>query len=429
VVNNAFGGPANNVTIRYLTVEEFAPMYPAGTIGVSQGSNPQTQGASWTVQNCEVRLNHGYGVRIAYGIHILNNYIHDNGQVGIGGGIGVISAPTTESIDSRILIQGNIINHNDYAHFNSQFGSGGIKVGATSGVVVRGNSIQHNQGSGIHFDDYSQSEFVDGNTITDNSDADGLQQEIGYGTSTFRNNVVLRNGAQLNGSNSGYQIAVRASVGVNAYCNVMEVSSGSGIGAWAVGATNRGYSKFPPYQYLRTTGNSFHHNTVIWDSGASGTVGYIQHDATNQPNFFADNTHPDYNAYHLPSTSSAHFIYDNNNSQSNTPNSFANYQLVGADLGGTADTSYTSGFPTVAITSPADQSSFANSVMITAIASDTSGISKMEFYVDWNLQATVTNPPYDFDWTSGATGMHTVTAMAYSNSGIRACHAITLGRL
>ena len=36
---------------------------------------------------------------------------------------------------------------------------------------------------------------MDGNTITDNSDGDGLVQEIGYGTSTFRNNIVLGNGA------------------------------------------------------------------------------------------------------------------------------------------------------------------------------------------------------------------------------------------
>ncbi len=28
MLNNAFGGPANNVTIQYLTIEEFANMYP-----------------------------------------------------------------------------------------------------------------------------------------------------------------------------------------------------------------------------------------------------------------------------------------------------------------------------------------------------------------------------------------------------------------
>ena len=88
VVINGFGGPANNVTIQYLTVEEFADMYPVGSIGVSQGPNALTQGTNWTVDHCEVTLNHGFGLRVGYRLHVLNNYIHDNGQVGIGGGIG-----------------------------------------------------------------------------------------------------------------------------------------------------------------------------------------------------------------------------------------------------------------------------------------------------------------------------------------------------
>ena len=90
VVDNAFGGPANNVTIQYLTVEEFADMYPTGAIGVTQGANALTQGTNWTVENCEVRLNHGSSEsELATGIQILNNYIHDNGEIGIGGGIGM----------------------------------------------------------------------------------------------------------------------------------------------------------------------------------------------------------------------------------------------------------------------------------------------------------------------------------------------------
>jgi len=428
VLNNAFGGTANNVTIQYLTLEEFADMYPNGAIGVSEGSTPQTQGANWTVQNCEVLLNHGYGVRVGYNMQVLNNYVHNNGQLGVGGGIGTTSAPSTESMNSGILIQGNTINYNDYAHFNPMFGSGGFKAGATSGITLRGNTIQHNEGAGIHFDVNSQNELVDGNTITDNSDADGLEQEIGYGTSTFRNNLVLRNGAGVNSSNTTYQIAVRASSGVNAYCNVMEISKGTGIDGWGIDAANRGNSSYPPYQYLATTGNSFHHNTVIWDAGASGVVGAFQNDAANQPNFFASNTPPDSNTYHLPGLSATDFVYDNNNSENNSGQNFSHYQANNADVHGTADTNYTSGYPEVAITSPSDQSSVGTSVTVVAAASDTSGISRVEFYVDWALQTTVTGSPYEFTWSSGAAGSHIVAAMAYSNAGIRSCSAVTLTR-
>jgi hypothetical protein len=52
----------------------------------------------------------------------------------------------------------------------------------------------------------------------------------------------------------------------------------------------------------------------------------------------------------------------------------------------------------------------------------------VEFYVDWNLLATVTTPPYNFDWSTGTIGQHTVAAMAYSNEEIRACNAVTLNK-
>jgi len=175
-----------------------------------------------------------------------------------------------------------------------------------------------------------------------------------------------------------------------------------------------------------STGNDFHHNTVIWDSGAAGAVGHQQSDAVHQPNFFADNTPPDFNTYHLSSLSTANFIYDNNNSQQNSRKTFAQYQAAGADVHGAADTKYASGFPRVMITSPADQSSVTNPITIAVTASDASGISKVEFYVDWNLQAIVSGSPYNFSWTNGTTGAHTVAAMAYSNAGIRSCYAVTL---
>jgi len=127
----------------------------------------------------------------------------------------------------------------------------------------------------------------------------------------------------------------------------------------------------------------------------------------------------------LPSTSDPYFVYDNNNSQNNNPVAFADYQASGADVHGTADANYTSGFPTVTITSPPDQSSFSGSVPVTATASDASGISQVEFYLDWALKSTVTSAPYNFTLTSGV-GPHTVIAMAYSNAGVRACYAVTL---
>ncbi len=215
VLGTGFGGTANNVTIQYLTIEEFSAQIPHGAIGAYQGVNSLTAGANWTIENCEITLNHAIGIRIEFGMQILNNYSHLNGENGIGGGLGSPAAPATASTPCACTVQGNTITDNDYAHFNPGFGAGGIKFGTITGGTIRGNTISHNEGSGIHFDMWGQSWLVDGNTITDNSDGDGLVDEISYGTSTYRNNILLRNGTQLNTPYFTFQLAVRASSGVD----------------------------------------------------------------------------------------------------------------------------------------------------------------------------------------------------------------------
>jgi len=180
---------------------------------------------------------------------------------------------------------------------------------------------------------------------------------------------------------------------------------------------------------------------VIWDLGSTGVTGFHEGDPINQPYFFVKNTPPDHNQYHLSNTSATLFKYDNNDSGDNTLKTFVHYQAstgtapsgtaTGPETHSTIDTKYNVGFPTVAISSPADQSSFTDSLTVTSTASDQSGINRVELYVDWNLQATVTAAPFDFNsinLSSLATGSHIVAAMAYSNAGIRNCYAVTLNK-
>jgi parallel beta-helix repeat protein len=425
VVQNAFGGDGNNVTISQLTIKEFAsPGGSPGTIGMP-GNLVQSQGANWTIKNCEILLNHGQGVRIAFGMVITNNYIHNNGWMGIGGGLATNAA--TRAANSGVVISNNTITYNNYAHFLSQFGSGGIKVCGAKGIIIRNNKITNNDGAGIHFDKSDESPIVEGNIVTDNTGGGGIVYEVSLVSAIFRNNVSMRNGLDLpTEAGPNANIASYASVGMQSYCNVMSMQNVAHAEGMMMVGSNRGYNPYPPGQYLASTGNSFHHNTVIWSAGATGYVGYYLYDAANQPAFFSDNTPPDYNMYHMPSLSQASFIYDNNLSQQNTAKTFAKYQASGADIHGTADTKYNSGYPTVAVTSPADGTSVGTSAAITATASDASGIAKVEFFVDWSLKETDTTSPYSFNWTNIPAGSHVVAAMAYSKAGIATCNAVTL---
>jgi hypothetical protein len=107
----------------------------------------------------------------------------------------------------------------------------------------------------------------------------------------------------------------------------------------------------------------------------------------------------------------------------------AQFQAVGQDTHGSADTKNTSSIPTVTITSPVDGSTVSGTVSIAGNVQDSSPISKVELYVDWSLHSTVTtSDPFLFTWTlSGlSAGPHTVAAMAYNLNGNQACYAVTL---
>ncbi|HUO17217.1 MAG TPA: Ig-like domain-containing protein [Verrucomicrobiae bacterium] len=419
VLDTAFLSTANNITIQYLTLRGFATPLQRGAIETSSGNLSASNGLNWVIKNCALYNNHGAAVRVGFGMHVLSNYLYNNGALGIDGG-------TNSTVASGIVIQANTISGNNYAKVYSATGAGGFKVGYTAHLVLRGNTITNNDGTGVHFDANSQSPLVDGNTITNNAGGAGIGYEISVNSATIRNNIVLRNAIPDAVPISTAGINSVASVGTNTYCNVIEVPNSKGANGFVVIASDRGYNFAPPYEYLMSTGNSFHHNTVFWDAGAVGAVGYQLSDVAHQPNFFKNNTAPDNNTYHLPSLSDVNFIYDNNDTGLNTRKTFSEYQAAGADVHGSADTNTGSGYPTVKITSPVDQSSFTDTVTVEATASDKSGINRVEFYVDWALKATIAGPPYNFDWTGATAGTHTVTAMAFSNAGIRSCYAVTL---
>jgi RHS repeat-associated protein len=76
--------------------------------------------------------------------------------------------------------------------------------------------------------------------------------------------------------------------------------------------------------------------------------------------------------------------------------------------------------PTVSMTSPANNAVFAapGSITLTATASDSDGtVSKVEFFHGGtNLIATVTTPPYTYNWTGVAVGSYSLTAKATDNN-------------
>ena len=84
--------------------------------------------------------------------------------------------------------------------------------------------------------------------------------------------------------------------------------------------------------------------------------------------------------------------------------------------------------PAVTITSPTNGQTVSGTVTIQINASDDNGVSKVEIYIDNVLTATLTTPPYTYQWntTTAANGTHTLRATAYDTADQSADHQVTV---
>ena len=75
--------------------------------------------------------------------------------------------------------------------------------------------------------------------------------------------------------------------------------------------------------------------------------------------------------------------------------------------------------PSVSLTAPANGASVSGTVTLTASATDTVGVAKVDFLIDGTLVATDTAAPYTYAWNSAAAanGAHTLVARAADAAG------------
>jgi len=408
-------GPASNVTIKGLTIEKFATPAMTGAVAGAGAANPNPAvAANWIIESNEIRLNHSYGVRINFGWQVLNNYIHDNGNLGIGGGLGGGNSETLSAMRSGVLIQGNEIARNNYAHFRTGFQAGGVKIVASRAVVVRGNYVHDNEGPGLWTDIKNYDILYDNNTVVGNTEG-GIAHEISF-AGVVRNNKLLKNAYTKPSEKSwlyGASLLSSTSQGLEAYCNTVEISAEGGNGLDMI-LQNRG-----PNENHGSSNNYFHHNTVVFD-GNSGVTGGTYAPKSLEPEF--QNNRFDYNSYYLPDLNRKAFAWGTRF------NTFKEFQAAGQEVHGTASNLRPASIPTVMITSPADGSNVSGIVEVKGETQDSSSISRVELYVDWAKQSSVTENPFSFSWdaSSVSAGRHIVAAMAYNNQGVHTCYALTL---
>jgi Right handed beta helix region len=260
----AFAGDAEDVIVEDLVVEKYASDAQYGALHLDGARG-------WLIAGVTARWNHGVGLFFGAHTRITGGSFSHNGQLGIA---------VTGGEGSRI--EGVEIAYNNYAGYDAAWEAGGTKFWATTGLIVRNSCVHHNAGPGLWTDFDNIHTVYEGNTVFLNGQ-DGIKHEISY-DAIIRNNLVAANGQSKDEWLWGSQILIQDSSNVEAYGNLVEISSdfGNGIGVIYQG---RGEGAYGPW---RADSNRIHDNTII-HLGSRGQNGVVTD--TGDPSFWqqADN--------------------------------------------------------------------------------------------------------------------------------------------
>jgi hypothetical protein len=241
VLPYAFNGSATSVNISNLTIEKYASVAGSGAVVAA--------GTYWQIYNNEVRFNHGMGIQTGPGSYIHDNYIHTNGELGMGGR------------GSNITVQNNNISWNNYAGYSVYYEAGGAKFTSMSNLTFRYNKVYNNSGPGFWTDQNVQTILCDSNQFSSN-EVGGVFLELSN-SATVSNNTITNDGNNPDGTGIwwGAGILISDSTNVSVYFNTVTNSMNGIAGILA----NRGDApNGQPYTLQNVSVNS---NTITQSTG------------------------------------------------------------------------------------------------------------------------------------------------------------------
>ena len=191
----AIAGSGTNVTIEYLTIENF-------TAPESQGAVNQNLSSGWVVENSTIENNpNGAGVMVDSNGVLNDDCLTQNGQYGFQTYSGSDSVPVT-----NLTITNNEISYNDTRNYDTNGTgtcgcTGGAKFWNDLGATVTGNYIHDNESVGLWMDTNNTAFNVSDNYFSHNWDV-AIQYEISYDVS-ITNNTFVDNGWIAGPNNPG----------------------------------------------------------------------------------------------------------------------------------------------------------------------------------------------------------------------------------
>ena len=299
----AFGGEARDVTIRNLVVENYACADQQAAVG-NNG-----EGRGWKILDNEIRWNHGIGAVSSKASLIARNFVHHNGEMGLGGG----------SADGAV-VRGNEIAFNVWNGTDCNWECGGGKWALTDGLTVAGNYVHDNQGPGLWTDIDAVNIVYEDNRIERNLGA-GISHEIS-GKAVIRRNVLKGNGARSFIWGWAGQIQVQNSTDTEVYGNTLLLDPKRGGNGLMVIQQDRGARHMPRDNFI-------HDNDVTMAGGTGAVAGWF---SDYKPSRFAPSNRWRSNHYHLGALSEGEDVWAVNDWVT-----FDAWQASGQDHDGTVD--------------------------------------------------------------------------------------------
>jgi parallel beta-helix repeat protein len=226
--------------------------------------NLSTGESRFLIEGCEISNNRGTPVVVGNGTHVLNNSIHDNRWVGIGG-----------YEVAAVKIDHNEIFNNYLADIPPDTATGdasGMKFAKTADVAVTNNVVRDNHGVGIWFDTDNIGTVIDGNVVAGNAYR-GIMVEASYGAA-ISNNIITENG-KLSGWIAGAGILISTASNVEVFRNVLGNNAQGIIGF----QQDRGRGSRGEYV---TRNNHIHDNFIAMADGITGFTSGAELDKTNR---------------------------------------------------------------------------------------------------------------------------------------------------
>jgi hypothetical protein len=260
----AFAGTVAAVRLGGLVIEKYA--VPAGMAAV--GGRGQVE--DWTVEDSDIRLNHGIGLSLGDDSRAIRNVIRRNGAAGIAVSGKYVTLERNELVEN---------------------GRAGVEMIDTLHATLRENYGHGNHGPGLWAARDDEATLYERNRVEDN-DGPGILHEMS-GSAILRDTVASGNGLGADGKTSAAQILIRNAHAVDAYGNEVTVSE-SGAGILLADSIARADRNDQP----ACRDNFVHDNDITMAGAAGSAAGLVADDAGDVPDTAGNRF--DRNRYHVP---------------------------------------------------------------------------------------------------------------------------------